>query len=213
VTSWRDQRYAVIDVETTGLDPDQHEVLSVGVVDVNEGRIDVGSAYYRQVRPRVAPTSETVVVHGIGPGLAAASADPAVVGVELIGRLRGAVLVAHVARIEHSFLRAWLGPLGWVPPRHVVDTDVLARRWLSEHRALRLDGHVGLGAAAGLFGLPEQTRHHALGDALTTAQLFLALAHHSQGASARSIRGGRGRWRDGDRLVARLAAIAGRRRP
>ena len=35
---------------------------------------------------------------------------------------------------------------------------------------------MGLGAAAAHFGLPEHRRHHALGDALTTAQLFLATA-------------------------------------
>ena len=187
MTSWRTASFAVVDLETTGLDPDVHEVLSIGVLDVVDGRIQVASAFYREVRPKVPPGSDTVVVHGIRPSQAARSGDPLEVGREVSERLRDRVLVAHVARIEQSFLSRWLRPLGWTPPRDVVDTDVLVRRWLARNRDLTMEEHVGLGAAAALFGLPEQARHHALGDALTTAQLFLALAHTQGDPSAQQL--------------------------
>ena len=176
MTSWRAERLAVVDIETTGLDPARHEVLSVGVVDVVRGRVQVGSAWYREVRPRVAPTADTVVVHGIRPTDSARGDDPATVAAEVAARLDGRRLVAHVARIETAFLGSWLEDGRWRPALGVIDTDVLARRHLLRARGMRLDQHIGLGAAAGLFGLPEHARHHALGDALTTAQLLLALA-------------------------------------
>lgn len=175
MTSWRDARYAVVDVETTGLDAAVNEVLSIGIVDVVGGRVQVGSAYYREIRPRVLPTADTVVIHGIRPVDAASGGDPDEVGREVVDRLRDHVLVAHVAWVERAFLGAWLAPLGWPGPKDVVDTDVLARLARARAGEPVMDGHLRLGAAAARYGLPEQGRHHALGDALTTAQLLLAV--------------------------------------
>jgi DNA polymerase-3 subunit epsilon len=176
MTSWRSERLAVVDIETTGLDPERHEVLSIGVVDVVGGRVQVSSAWYREVRPRTAPGADTVVVHGIRPVDSARGDDPVAVAREVEQRLQGRRMVAHVARIETGFLTRWLDDGRWRPERPVIDTDVLMRAHLLRSRGLRIDQHVGLGAAAAEFGLPEHARHHALGDALTTAQLLLALA-------------------------------------
>lgn len=176
MTSWRDTHFAVVDVETTGLDVAVSEVISVGILDVVGGRVQVGSAYYREVRPQVLPAADTVVIHGIRPVDAAAGGDPDEVGREVIERLSGRVLVAHVAWVERAFLGAWLEPLGWHVPKDVVDTDVLARLALARSGGPAMAGHIRLGAAAERYGLPEQGRHQALGDALTTAQLLLALA-------------------------------------
>lgn len=186
MSSWRDAQYAVVDVETTGLDAAVNEVLSIGIVQVVGGRVQVGSAYYREVRPRVLPDAGTVVIHGIRPSDAAAGEDPDAVGREVVELLRDRVLVAHVAWVERAFLTRWLAPFGWRAPRHVVDTDVLARLALARSGRPPMREHIRLGAAAALHGLPEQGRHHALGDALTTAQLLLALA--SDGGAERSLR-------------------------
>jgi DNA polymerase-3 subunit epsilon len=175
MTSWRAASFAVVDLETTGLDPRIHEVLSVGVVPVDEGRIILGRAFYSTVRPVVAPERRTVVIHGIRPVDAAAARPSGEVANELVERLGDRILVAHVADIEKAFLTSWLRDVNY-RPGPIVDTDVLARLVISRRGGPLVGAHVGLGAAAGHFGLPEQRRHHALGDALTTAQLFLATA-------------------------------------
>jgi DNA polymerase-3 subunit epsilon len=175
MTSWREASFAVVDLETTGLDPRTHEVLSVGIVPIDGGRIIVGGAYYSTVRPLVAPQRQTVVIHGIRPVDAAAAPPADEVAGELVQQLRDRILVAHVADVERRFLRAWLGDAG-SPPGGIVDTDVLARLVIFRRGGPLVGTHVGLGAAAARFGLPEHRRHHALGDALTTAQLFLATA-------------------------------------
>jgi DNA polymerase III subunit epsilon len=173
--SWREASFAIVDLETTGLDPRTHEVLSVGVVPVDGGRIIVGRMFYSTVRPLVPPDSRTVVVHGIRPVDAAAARPADEVATELVGQLGDRILVAHVADIERGFLTAWLRDARYQPGR-VVDTDLLTRLVISRRGGPLVEAHVGLGAAAGHFGLPEHRRHHALGDALTTAQLFLATA-------------------------------------
>jgi len=175
MTSWRAASFAVVDLETTGLDPRTHEVLSVGVVPVDGGRILLGRSFYSTVRPLVSPESRTVVIHGIRPVDAAAAHPAGEVAGELVEQLGDRILVAHVANIERGFLTAWLRDLSYQPGR-VVDTDILARLVISRRGGPLVEAPVGLGAAAAHFGLPEHQRHHALGDALTTAQLFLATA-------------------------------------
>lgn len=176
MNTWRQSQYAVIDLETTGLDARTCEVLSVGIVHVDQGVIPAGSAFYSLVRPSRLPDRETIIIHGIRPTDLREAPTPDQVAPAVMDALAGRELVAHVAQIEDEFLTRWLGPLGFRLPRAFIDTDALTRLYLLRSRGLTIDGHVGLGAAAGLFGLPEHARHHALGDAMTTAQLFLALA-------------------------------------
>jgi DNA polymerase-3 subunit epsilon len=194
MTSWREASFAVVDLEMTGLDPMTHEVLSVGVVPVDGGRIIIGRAFYSTVRPLVAPDGGTVVIHGIRPVDAAAARPADEVAGELVEQLGDRILVAHVADIERGFLTAWLGDVGYRPGR-VVDTDILARLVISRRGGPLLEAPVGLGAAAARFGLPEHSRHHALGDALTTAQLFLAtaclLSHERDASVAELLNAGR----------------------
>ncbi|MCU0266355.1 MAG: 3'-5' exonuclease [Actinomycetia bacterium] len=175
---WRQARFAVVDVETTGLDPAVDSVLSVAVVPVDRGRIVVGSALYRTLRPAAPLRRESILIHGIRPVEAAAADDPEDVVDALVTAIRGRVLVAHVARVERGFLAPLLARRGLVVPRRVVDTDVLTREVIrrEEHRLVREP--LPLSACARLFGLPVHRMHHALGDALTAAQLLLAAATH-----------------------------------
>lgn len=175
VTVWREVRFAVVDVETTGTDQRVHEVLSIGIVPVEEGRISVGNCYYQTVRPTVAPGRSNVIVHGIRPVDSAGAQLPADVALEVEDRLRGRVLVAHVADIERNFLNRWLTQR-YIGRKDVIDTDPLSRLVIARRGGPLLMTHIGLGAAAAQLGVPEHRRHHALGDALTTAQLFLASA-------------------------------------
>lgn len=175
MTHWRDVKYAVVDLETTGTDQRVHEVLSIGIVPVDHGRIQVGREYYQTVRPTLAPERGSVVLHGIRPVDAAAGRASADVAKEVESRLAGRVIVAHVAEMERGFLNRWLTD-AYLRPRHFVDTDVLSRLIIARRGGPLVEGHIGLGAAAERFGLPEHRRHHALGDALTAAQLFIATA-------------------------------------
>lgn len=93
----------------------------------------------------------------------------------LLAMLSGRVLVAHSAWVEKGFLDEALRRRGRRLGLPVVDTAVLARRCLSLPGVP--DGYdVSLEYAAAVMGLPAHTPHHALGDAVTTAQLFVALA-------------------------------------
>jgi DNA polymerase-3 subunit epsilon len=92
----------------------------------------------------------------------------------IVDLLTGRVLVAHAAWVERAFLRRALPLVGARLDGPVVCTAALARE-LHVVRGGEDGGEPRLEGLAGALGLPVHTPHHALGDALTTANVFLAL--------------------------------------
>jgi DNA polymerase-3 subunit epsilon len=179
-TPWREGRYAVVDFETTGLDPSYDEVISFASVPIDEGRIAVGGVETAIVRPAQMPDGTTIRIHGLRP-VDLEQAPPLSEVLDLIlSSLTGRALVAHVAWIERGFLEAMLRPIGLRPPRVVIDTAALATRVLGEHP-------LGLSDLARRLELPVHSPHTADGDALTTAQVFLALATHLDRTNAQTV--------------------------
>jgi DNA polymerase-3 subunit epsilon len=176
-SSWRSASFLVVDVETTGLDPRRDEVISFAAVPVEAGRVVAGAEVHGLVRPKSDPPPESVEIHGLrAADLAAAPAAPGALA-PLAAALEGRIMVAHAAWIEQGFLRPHLRALGRRAPRRVVDTGLLWRT-LSIERGRSDPGMCALSAIATALGLPAHRPHVAEGDALTTAQVFLALATH-----------------------------------
>ena len=85
--------------------------------------------------------------------------------------------MAHVASVERGFLAAALQAHGLRLVNPIVDTAALAAE-LFRRRGQPVPDSIGLSPLARALGLPVHRPHHADGDALTTAQVFLALATH-----------------------------------
>ena len=186
-TPWRAARFIAVAVETTGLDPRGDEIVSFAAVPVEAARIASGKAVSGLVRPRVAPAAASVEIHGLrSADLEVAAAAPEALA-PLAAALRGRIPIAHAAWVERAFLARRLRELGASWPRRTIDTAILWRLLCLE-RGLEDPGWCGLGAVAAALGLPSHRRHEAEGDALTTAQLFLALATHLDGHGHRTVR-------------------------
>jgi DNA polymerase III subunit epsilon len=174
---WRDVAFTVVDVETTGLDPRRDQLVSFGAVAIDRGRIAAGRSVYGLVRPSVPLPATSIRIHGIRPqDLADAPVGTAAMG-PLVDALRGRELVAHAAWVERGFLGPRLRPLGIRLRRHPIDTAELWRLLCIEQGG-RDPGYLGLAELTERLHLPGHHPHHALGDALTTAQVFLALCTH-----------------------------------
>ena len=173
--SWRQAEFVVVDLETSGLDPTRDEILSFASIPVRAGRVVPAELVTTLIAPRRPPASESIRIHGLR------EADlrhqqPLESQIDRIAAaLGGRILVAHFAWIERSFLERVLPverPLG----PHVIDTMQLART------VIAADGgscpeYPQLGQLAEILNLPVHRPHHADGDALTTAQVFIALAN------------------------------------
>jgi DNA polymerase-3 subunit epsilon len=185
--SWREARLVAVDIETTGLDPRSDRVISFGAVPIEAGRIVAGASVYGLVNPERDLPAESIVIHGIREqDLRDAPSAPEALR-PLADALRGAEVVAHAEWVERGFLSKPLRGLGVRLPRTLIDTAQLYRLWeVEQHRP---DPHLrALSAIADDLGLPIHRPHHALGDALTTAQVFLALATHLEHIGRDTVR-------------------------
>ncbi len=171
---WRQARYLALDLETTGGDPRQDDILSFGWVCLEGEEIRLDTAQHRLVRPRRALNEASVTVHRITDDRAAQGEPLHQVLADFLAALSGRVLIAHYSPTEMGFVGAacqacYGGPL--LTP--VVDTLALARAEPTPH----VPGSLRLGALRARHHLPRYPLHHALSDALAAAELFLAQAH------------------------------------
>lgn len=185
-TPWREAGYAVVDLETTGLDPGADEIVSFASLPIDAGRVSVGTACTLTIRPSRMPGAETIRIHGLRPkDLTDAPELPEVLDT-MLEALTGRVLIAHAAWVERGFLTKALEEAGVRLRRPVIDTAALFWR-LQERNADGDEPTVQLSRAARELGLPVHRPHHADGDALTTAQLFLALATRLDARRAQTV--------------------------
>ncbi len=172
----REIRFTVLDFETTGLDPTQDELLSFGLVRMDQMAIQLGTAQHELIVPKGEIPESSAIIHEI-------TDDQAAEGIELkqalkilLSRLAGTVLIAHYAKIELGFLDAACQQLYGCPffiP--TVDTLLLGRRWIENRNLYIQQSDLRLASLRTRFALPRYKAHNALTDAVATAELFLAL--------------------------------------
>jgi DNA polymerase-3 subunit epsilon len=185
---WREVEFVALDFETTGTDPASDEIVSAGWVVVRRGAIELATARYRLVRTTKAMPESSAVIHSITDDEAAGGDPLEQVIAELLADLAGRVLIAHYSPAEIGFLeaacrRCFGGPLQ-LP---VVDTLQLARRRLAREGRDAAKGDLRLDALRARLGLPGHSLHDALGDAIATAEVFLAQAAQLGGSDGASL--------------------------
>lgn len=163
-----------LDFETTGLNPKQDAILSVGWVPVTDERIQVGKGTHRIVRIDQPLPDKTIKVHGITHQRMQQGLPLEKVLEELFTALQGRFPLVHFARIEQTFLQAALKNLaGCTPPLPMVDTFHIAQTRM-RHLPHITPQQLRLYALREHYHLPRYPAHHALNDAIATAELFLA---------------------------------------
>jgi DNA polymerase-3 subunit epsilon len=175
----RDQTYAVVDLETTGLDPHKDRVVSIGAFRVKKGVLQLGDMFHSLVNPGREIPVESIKVHGLTPAMIEAAKPISEVIPEFIQWLGRDIMVAHHALFDLYFLnRVMRAKFGFRLQNPVVDTVLICRTALIEpdpyggrHGAKRCS----LDTLAERYNVYVPERHTALGDAMTTALLLLCL--------------------------------------
>lgn len=173
-TPWRLAHFCVVDLELSGLDARTDEIISFAAVPVDFGRVVVGSSLYGLCRPTQPLPERSVLIHGIRT-MDLADAAPLDEAIQpLITAMTGRILVAHVSWVERSFLSRAFARQGIRLHDPIIDTYELGRLLAFERN--EAPSPRALDDLARSLRLPVHRQHHALGDALTTAQVFIALA-------------------------------------
>lgn len=163
------QRFAVVDVETSGLSTKRHHVLQVGVVVV-DGEGTVLDRWSSLVAPRsrwffrVGPTK----LHGIHRRDVRHAPAATTVLTELAQRLEGTRFVAHNAPFDLAFLRKVAQRNGVALPLHDPLCTLRLSRQLDPDRRL---SH-RLGDLCARYEIQLVRPHDALADADATAAVL-----------------------------------------
>ena len=167
LTAPLDRPLAVVDLETTGGNPQFDRVIEIGVLLIDGG--EIRQRWQQLVDPGFALPYGIEQLTGIRSADLVGAPAFATVADDVLGLLQDRLFVAHNARFDYGFLKAEFARLGiaFNPDR------LCTVRW-SRQLYPDVRGH-GLDAICTRFGIGNAARHRALGDAEATWQ-FLALS-------------------------------------
>lgn len=165
-------REIVFDTETTGRDPLMGDrIVEIGCLEL-ENLLPTGRRFHAYLNPERDVPEEVVRVHGLTNAFLADKPTFVTIAADLLDFMGDAVLVAHNASFDMSFLNHELKLCGFKPidKSRVIDTLAMARRAAPGAPA-------SLDALCRRFGIDNSNRtfHGALLDAQLLAEVYLEL--------------------------------------
>ena len=123
----RSQRWVVVDLETSGLNLNRDQVLSIGAVVIEDGAIDLSQAFERTLLRPDHPLSPSMLLHELGPAAIAAGSDPVDALLDFMDFVRDSpVLAFHAPFDQHMLTRALKDSLGYRLQHPFMDVAALA---------------------------------------------------------------------------------------
>jgi DNA polymerase-3 subunit epsilon len=166
------QRWVVVDLETSGLNLNRDQVLSIGAVVIEDGAVDFSQLFERTLHRTDTKLSPSVLIHGLGPSAIAAGSDPVEALLDFMAFVGDSPLLAfHAPFDQHMLGRALKDSLGYRLTHTFLDVAEIAPLLCPEAHIRE----AGLDDWIHHFNLQVGERHHASADALATAELMLIL--------------------------------------
>ncbi len=160
-----DETFVVFDIETTGFSPINNRIIEIGAVKVEKGEIT--DRYSTFVNPDVPIPFEIEKLTGINDNMVIDSPMIEEILPQFLAFCEGAVLVAHNANFDMSFMIENARRLELNNEFTYVDTLGIARVLLPNQNKHTLD------AVAKTLGVSLENHHRAVDDAEATAQIFV----------------------------------------
>ena len=176
-----------LDFETTGLDPQNDAIVSIGMVPFNLRSIQPAAGHYWVINPQRPLREESITFHRITHSEVENAPTFDTLLDDILSRLAGHLVVVHYRNIERPFLdAAVMAACGEHCLFPLIDTMMLEARheridhWRRLKRFLGLQPNsIRLADSRARYGLPAYSSHHAKVDAMATAELFQAqVARH-----------------------------------
>lgn len=181
-TALKDAPLLALDLETTGLDPSKDEIISLGLIPLDHKIIRCQGAKYWMAKPERSLHAESVTIHEITHAELEEAPRLHAILDEILTALSHQIIVVHCVAIERQFLlEAAMKVYGYPLYFPVLDTMDIERQatfkpwWqrFGRRPSLRLD------ACRQRYKLPRYKAHHALTDALSSAELLQAqISYH-----------------------------------
>ncbi|MTD37167.1 3'-5' exonuclease [Erwinia sp. CPCC 100877] len=163
----------VFDFETSGLNAEQDRIVSMGWVEVHQGIIALESARHLLLQASSDTDRPAVALHHIVPEMQQRGVSEATAFDQLWSAMAGKALVVHGAVMEREFICQYLRR-GALPELPLIWLDTLKIEQAFPTSRERGPVSWRLSDLRRRYRLPEYPAHHALSDAIATAELFLA---------------------------------------
>ncbi len=168
--SLKDIAYTVFDTETTGLDPSGgDEIISIGAVRILNGKLLYNDIFEQLVDPKRSLPKNSIKIHGIEPEMLEGQPIINTVLPQFFSFTEETVLVGHNVAFDMAMLKAKEESTGIKFTAPVLDTLLLSAVVNPEQ-----DSH-NIEAVTKRLGVNIIGRHTAVGDAITTAEMFMKM--------------------------------------
>ncbi len=160
-----DDTYVVFDIETTGFSPEKNKIIEIGAVKVVAGQIT--ERFSQFVNPEVPIPYEIEELTSIRDDMVMDAPKIEEVLPEFMKFCEGAVMVAHNAAFDMSFIKKNCDRQGLPCEFTVADTVAMARYLLPQLNRFKLD------TIAKALNVVLANHHRAVDDAGCTAEIFI----------------------------------------
>ncbi|MEY2777813.1 MAG: polymerase PolC-type [Pseudomonadota bacterium] len=169
-------RWVVVDVETSGLDPHRDQLLAIAAVAVHRSSakarpvIVAADSFEAVLRPEITSSKSNILVHGIGVGAQRDGEDPLAVMTAFQSWLGRSPLFAFHAPFDETLIQRWSKRyLHHRLPNLWLDLAPLSKAAYPQVKARALDHWLAH------FGIECAVRHQAAADAFATAELLVKI--------------------------------------
>ena len=136
--SYVDNDYVIFDIETTGLSPETEMITEIGAVKMVGGR--VVDKFSQLIDPKRPIPQNIVELTGITDEMVAGKPEISEVLPEFLNFCgKDTIIVAHNAKFDMSFIRAWAKRLGYEVNNKVEDTLELSRELFPDQKSHKLN--------------------------------------------------------------------------
>jgi DNA polymerase-3 subunit epsilon len=171
-------KYAIIDIETTGLSPKNEKITEIAVF-IHDGT-QIVDEYATLLNPEKKIPYRITQLTGITNQMVEPAPKFYEVAKKIVEITGDAVFVGHNVRFDYGFLREEFLRLGYNYERETIDTVKLSRKLIPGQPSY------SLGRLCRNLGIDNHSRHRAEGDALATTKLFELLLSLDDDLSVKS---------------------------
>lgn len=171
-TPLHERPLAWVDTETTGLDPKNHELLSLALVLTDQRGKEL-MRWHWKFKPRWVERADpkALEVNGYNPDTWGPTVSIALAMHQFVNITKDAIFCAHNVRFDYSFIAEELHRQGlkWEGYYSTLDTVMLG--WYTMSRSNTLNG-VSLAALCSFYGVSNDGAHDALRDVERTITVW-----------------------------------------
>lgn len=169
--------WVAVDCETTGLDRQHDEIISIGAVLVRGNQIMTSQRLELFIRPTGHVGAESIRIHRLRSMDVANGLEPQVAIQQFLDFVGNRPLVGYYLEFDVAMLNRLVRPFLGIPlPQQSIEVSGM---YYDYKYAQQVDSNVDLHFHTMMkhLNLPEREEHDALNDALMAAMMFIKLRH------------------------------------